>query len=268
MDKYFSLLFDRKINEAEDLRKKCIPKKLIKFFSLGANEEQNEKKFSSLEGQKLWFSSVDQLNDPYEYQGLYVNEEELVKAYYPKEIIDTFKALWGGEELKKYALVSLSGNSFDCLPMWAYYANNHRGYCVEYEVLNPTDIYKVSYESNRIAATSIAANSFLQLRDMCEDGETTNQEIAFYRKLFKQQLFIKHESWKHEKEYRITCQCSEKSGCLVPIEIVGLKTSKIVAGLNCKKSHMDRLKEIAAKISCDVSQTQISENNYSLLKKI
>ena len=62
------------------------------------------------------------------------------------------------KQTENTALVSLSGNSFNCLPMWAYYTNNYRGYCVEYDVIVPDIFFKVAYEPERIPVASIISN--------------------------------------------------------------------------------------------------------------
>lgn len=34
-------------------------------------------------------------------------------------------------DFSDYGITCLSSNSVDYLPMWAYYTNNHKGFCVE-----------------------------------------------------------------------------------------------------------------------------------------
>jgi len=38
--------------------------------------------------------------------------------------------------------------------MWAHYANNHKGFCVEYRITNPKHLYPISYEAERVAIAS------------------------------------------------------------------------------------------------------------------
>lgn len=269
MNEYLSLLMEGKTEEAEKVRKQSIPHKLVKFISLGDKVDENEKRFKALEDEEIWFSSADTLNDPYEYQGMYINEKRLKDAGYPQKIIDCFKSLIG-DETRKWALVSLSENTFDSLPMWAYYTNNYAGYCVEYEVLYPDAIHRVSYEPERIPLASIPANFFSEFQKMQEQGEKTNSEVEFYANLMQQQFFLKHESWKHEKEYRMIFPLGTSTkGLLVPISCVGLKTSRIVAGIKCKPEHIERLRKIAVKLSCgNVAQIAISATKYTLVEEI
>lgn len=120
MNKYFELLQERKIDQAYEYRKSLIPNKLVKFVSLTSDEQLNEQKFETLAKQQLWFSSISNLNDPYEFQCMYINHEKLKKYNYDEKILAEFDNLFA-QQLKNWAVTSLSANSFDCLPMWAYY---------------------------------------------------------------------------------------------------------------------------------------------------
>ncbi len=143
-------------------------------------------------------------------------------------------------------MTSLSANSFDCLPMWAYYTNNCEGFCVEYEVLNPQLILPVGYEPKRISLASIIADFYSEFHKMQENGEKTNPEVEFYATLLKQQLYLKHESWKAEKEFRIIYPISSGLGKNINISVLGLKTNRICAGYNYSSEHKDKLKEICS----------------------
>lgn len=267
MNNYFSLLFNGNIDAAEDLRKQSIPKKLIKFFSLNKDINLNNIKFDTLENNKLWFSHYKELNDPYEYKCMFIDREKLKQHSYPDDIINYFEDLLKNLSLS-WALVSLSANDFDCLPMWAYYTNNHEGYCVEYDVLKPDAIYRVGYETDRIPIATIISNFYSEFTKMLESKEKTNEELKFYAMLIQQQFFLKHSSWKHENEYRIIYPMLNKLGVSVPIENIGLRTSKIVAGLNCLEEHKKTLNRISNKLGCgDISVTKINGENYTLLEE-
>ncbi len=266
MSSYFSLLMDKKLDEAEAYRKANIPSKLIKFFSLTDDSSLNDVKFSTLNNQKLWFATPKILNDPYEFQCMYVDRKKLKEYDYPDDVIDSFETMLSNQNTS-WALVSLSGNTFDCLPMWAYYTNNYHGYCVEYDVLKPDAILKVGYEPQRIPTASIVTNFYSEFRKMVESKQATNDEVEFYATLFKQQFFLKHKSWEHEDEYRIIYPISGANGLLVDIANVGLKTSKIVAGLNCSDENKKRLNEISNVLGCgDISVSKISGEKYTLLE--
>lgn len=268
MSSYFSLLMEKRLDEAEAYRIDSIPSKLIKFFSFTDDVKLNEDKFFALETQKLWFSTPKILNDPYEFQCMYVDRKKLQEHQYPDEAIDFFNDLVSKQSLD-WALISLSGNSFDCLPMWAYYTNNYQGFCIEYDILKADAIYKVGYEPNRIPIASIVTNLYAEFEKMRENKQVSNSEVEFYATLLKQQFFLKHESWRHENEYRIIYPSYGKNGLLVDIASVGLKTSKIVAGLRCSDDHKERLSVISKALGCgDLAVSTISNEKYTLLEDL
>lgn len=72
------------------------------------------------------------------------------------------------------------------------------------------------------------------------------EKAHLYTKLLLQNLFIKAKSWEHEKEYRIVYPIDENSnGMNVPVYKLGMKTSRIVAGINCSEDNKKKLNEIS-----------------------
>ena len=267
MSKYFSLLYDRKLEEAEKFRKSLVPNKLLKFVSLNDNPDNNSKKLLSLKNRQAWFSSINVLNDPYEFKCMYIDENKLKEHGYDEHIILKFKELLDNQ-VKQWSVLSLSAASLDCLPMWAYYTNNFSGFCVEYEVERPDAIFAVSYEPNRVPIATTIANLYLEFCKMIKRGEETNSEVEFYSTILRCQLHSKHESWKHEREYRILFPSQADIGFNVDIQNIGLKTSKIVAGLNCSKENKERLNDISNFLGCgDVLEAKISGNSYTLFER-
>lgn len=268
MNKYLQLLSDRKFYEAEIERRGEVPKKLIKFFSLGDDKHNNELKFSTLKNEMLWFSSAKQLNDPYEFSCMYVDHERLEQHGYDEYILGKFDEIVGKQQ-SNFAVVSLSGNDADCLPMWAYYSNNHQGFCVEYEVLKPDLIYRVGYEPSRIPIATIIANFFDTFFKFSKTGMIDETEAEFYGRILMQQFFLKHESWKHEKEYRVIHDFDGGLGISVAIADIGLRTTRIITGLNCADDHKEKLNDISNQLGCgNISITQISGNDFTLIKEL
>ena len=272
MSEYFDLLFNGKLDEAEKIRKSSIPPKLIKFFSLNnssklVDKELNENKFNTLAKQELWFSRAENMNDPYEFQCMYINKDKFLENGHSEEDIANYNKILV-QQKSQWALASLSGNTFDCLPMWAYYTNNYQGYCVEYDILKPDAIFKIGYEPDRIPIAALIANLFHAFYAMKENrASETSDDMEFYLTLFNKQFFLKHESWKHENEYRIIYPIISGYGRNVNIAKVGLKTSKIVAGLNCSDEHKKRLNEISNALGCgDIAVSKISGEKYTLLE--
>lgn len=82
----------------------------------------------------------------------------------------------------------------DALPMWAHYANNHRGFCMEYKLSSlasevAENVYPVLYTQEGIHSTSILKQYF-----------SGNIRISPDRILMAP--FIKSIDWSYEKEWR------------------------------------------------------------------
>ena len=266
MKEYFELLQNHKFTEAQKYRKKLVPKKLVKYVSLTNDNESNEKKFFSLENNMAWFSSIKALNDPYEFKCMYIDEKKLEAAEYNKVLIDAFKDYLESHE-SKWTVLSLSNAGKDSLPMWAYYTNNHRGFCIEYTVENPEQSFPISYESKRVPIASIIAGMFSEFEQAYRKHEPLSMNALFYACIMRYQFLMKHVSWKHEEEYRIIYPFVTNIGNNMLIDKIGLRASNVVAGINCSDEHKQRLNAISQKINCgSIKEAQISENEFILIK--
>ena len=266
MKKYFELLQNQKYIEAKEYRKKLIPQKLVKYVSLTNDNESNEKKFFSLENNMAWFSSIKTLNDPYEFKCMYIDEKKLEEAKYDIVLIDAFKNYLKDQE-DSWTVLSLSNAGIESLPMWAYYSNNHKGFCIEYTVEDPELIYPVSYEQKRVPIASIIAGMFSEFEQAYNNHEPLSLDALFYACVMRYQFLMKHVSWKHEEEYRIIYPFVTNIGNNMLINKIGLRTSRIVAGVNCSDEHKKRLNDISQKINCgSIKEAQISDTEYILIK--
>ena len=156
MDKYIELLFEGESKQAQKLMRSMIPDKLYKFVPLTEDEVLNESKFDCIEHNTFFFSTVKKVNDPYEFKGIYLTEEDLINIGWPES--EAKRILSSYDPDAWFAIGCFTGNDEHFLPMWAYYTNNYRGYCVEYNVDDPTQIFKVLYWSSLSILAVIAAN--------------------------------------------------------------------------------------------------------------
>lgn len=253
MKDYLDLILLDELDQAEKVRLDDIPCKLVKFYSLTDDEDLNELKFKALEEKQIYFSPVKRLNDPLEFDFMFLDKKLILKhEYSEKQFIQLKKELDNvGSNL---SVTSFTTNNFENLAMWAYYSNNHKGYCVEYEVFDAKKIYKVYYEDSRIPISSIFLNLKKYVSEYSEKGKK-------YFDIFKHQFLVKHISWKHENEYRILVFDEKKEGGLCSINDLGLKTSNIIAGMYCSEEHFKKLQKISKNLSCgDVKRIVINEN--------
>lgn len=76
---YFELIECKKIDEAIEYRASLVPEYIYKYVALSDDITTNNLKFSTLLNNQIWVSSIQCLNDPYEFSGMYINKEELQK---------------------------------------------------------------------------------------------------------------------------------------------------------------------------------------------
>lgn len=256
IDEYFKLLLEGKEKKAEEARISTIPDKLIKFIWLDESEK-DDLKFLTLKRDEMWIAHKDSLNDPYEYKGMLIDKEKFIKAGYPIEIIEKYQTIF---DFNDYGVTCLSSNSIDYLPMWAYYTNNHKGFCVEYEVIKKDCIHEVLYEKERIKVASL----IIEYIDAIISGQKKKADL--FIKIFLQNFFIKAKSWEHEKEYRIVYSIDENSdGINVPVNKLGMRTSRIVAGINCSEDNKKKLNEISKSLGLgNVYISKIHPEEYKM----
>lgn len=254
------LLDAGKLVEAEQFRKTTIHDKLIKFVSLDGTVE-DEKKFFTLENNLIWFSKKILLNDPYEFKGMIIDSEKMEEAGYSKDIIDAYQKMF---EFKDYGITCLSANSIDFLPMWAYYTNNHRGFCVEYDVIKKDCVHEVLYEEDRIKIASLIFRYKDAVMEALRTGRENIESIVL-AKMLLQNLFMKAKSWEHEKEYRIVAPLNGEKGENIPINQLGMKANRIIAGMNCSQENIDRLDCISNSLGLGgVYKSYLHSDKYTL----
>lgn len=262
---YFELLNEKRIAEADAARIASVPNYLYKFVALSGDEEKNERKLKTLLDQQVRFSKPAVLNDPYEFQSMIIDKEILHSHGYSEQVIDFFHMLLN-EQTENYAILSLSANAIDNIPMWAYYANDYQGFCVEYRVNNPNPFFEVQYVPNRMSVNSIITNLYRSTMLLLAGDKSAKKDFDFYSRIVLQQFCTKHESWKHEKEFRATIPCKDPKGVNIGLSEAGLSTNRIIAGIRCSQEHIDKLDLISNHLGCgNVLQTQIHETSYTLL---
>lgn len=257
------------IDKATEFRKKLLPNKLYKYYSLDSlccNKEKNYQKINTLQKNCIWLSSPDYENDPFEYKSLFIDFDKLESLGYQnhKELLEKLNS--------NIYLSSFSANYSSA--MWAYYANNYSGFCVEFDVdrSQATAVKNVCYEEKPIEITNIFSNILNKSKD--------SKELLY---LITEKYCIKDLSWQHEKEYRSLDIDLEKieelkdnpnsfesrNGMEKPLSDFGLTVSKIIVGYKCDCDYILRLKNIAKILNCNIVMVipKVTKSNYELTEK-
>lgn len=126
------------------------------------------------------------------------------------------------------------------IPMWAYYANSHKGVCLEYDLslLNPKDFYQQKLLNAFHKVDYVEKSDFADL-------QATN---AYTRK---------SKQWLHEMEWRIICETQEE---YLPISCL----SAIYVGCKADSSDRKLIVELAEKMNIPVFLARANVNEYKL----
>lgn len=231
-----------------------IPRYLYTYISTAS-----AKKF--LENSKLWMSSFDKFNDPFEFSFSLNNdytEEEFIqwylnanrkgnrmtaqKVFSDKEEVDNIVKSAIENVLSNYGIKCFT-KSPDNLLMWAHYADDHKGVCFKFDVLKSADFFQdllsVKYD-----------NTYIQLNYIKSPKDTI--EV----------LRHKGDVWKYENEWRILKQ--GKANTLVDISPESLV--EIILGCRCTaREEIQQLCSLKGFKFVQFSQAQMARDTYSLI---
>lgn len=186
------------------------PSSLYKYYS------DKPRNLEAVKNNKMWYSAPCDFNDVFDCD-LAINSKEILNGVLQmvpdkrgirvgsqmwkqlngsvNQQIKTFQADFEGLRTKMgIACLSEADNS---LLMWAHYANNHRGMCVEYELL----------EFNSRLGFSPVPIIYSDERVSIHTFETLEQDI---QGKFIESLTSKSADWSYEREWRII---REDSAC-------------------------------------------------------
>lgn len=260
---YFDLLECKKINEAIDYRASFVPEYIYKYVALSDDVNTNNLKFSTLLNNQIWVSSRQCLNDPYEFSGMYISEEALLEKGMSADDIIKITSF-----IKSVRIASFSGNRANNLPMWAHYANNHKGLCLKYKVNNKKAIRNVLYEPKPIDITKLF-NWFIERAYIVENMVHKSNDITeielqrnMYATILQDIYTIKHNSWECENEYRIILPkgdfANKLNGENVYSSDYGLQLTEVYCGINCSEDNLKKITSICK--SLNVTCTQCKRN--------
>lgn len=218
----------------------------------------------NLENDIFHFSLINQLNDPFEYSYKINIEEERKKRI---EILKFIKFIEEPSEqeledwvntgayktmnaIREYTLVYSLTTSFDNAPMWASYANNYNGICIEY---NAIEIFKkYNWRLTPIEYTDGIPKS---------DYPSTQNEILQF---IHRTCISKNKSWENEDEWRvISIQFIDKKKERNDI----IKPKSIIMGNNVSKEDRKKLFQICDFKGIKLYEIEIDSDSYQLIRK-
>lgn len=257
---YSKALLSGDFEGALKIKRDSIPEKLYKYIPLGQSQEEDSKRIKTLAENRLWLSPVSAYNDPYELQGLYIDENKIYEAGYDAKIIARVREVF--DSICKNQLVCcFSAADYRAMPMWAYYANCSKGLCIEYSVINPSPLCEVFYEPKPQEVTKTITNLLLSALNR-GIGALTEDKNRISMEILRNGAYIKHSSWKHEKEYRISIPIETDRGRSFLSTDLGLKATHIRLGIQCSEENEAKIKDVAHMLKVQISKMRATEDSF------
>lgn len=235
-------------------------------------------KIDSVKEQKMWYSAPCNFNDVFDCEisidetGIFNSALQMVpdkrgvrpgsqmwhqlKQTINKEIRSLRSTF---EDMKTTTGISCLSESYDSLLMWAHYANNHSGICVEYELM---EINKqlgfspvpVIYSDERVYFRSINQNTV--------EADSIS--------VFIESLTSKSTEWSYEKEWRIirdNAACgdnwnAEKKGALLDM----IRPRSVILGCMAKPDFERSVREYCEEYKINLYKMEKDSILYHLKK--
>lgn len=134
---------------------------------------------------------------------------------------------------------------FDSILMWSYYANSHRGVCLEFD-LSKLD---TSNPLNRDILNNFSKVHYSPIRSDLQQAVSNNENYNF--------LVSKADVWAHEQEWRLICETDEE---YLPFNCV----SKVILGVNFNKNAANYKELLKVCRNIDMEQCKLSKDKFRI----
>lgn len=240
-----------------------IPNRLYKF------QPFQENRLSSVLNNKLWFTVPKNMNDPFDSRGVCWDNEELETFYsenISQEKMNEFNSIndiidRGLASLRDNIKITCFSEELFSMPMWSHYADNHQGFCIEYNFSSlgwDNDLTKylfpVGYETQRYNITNLFKLIF---------NEPYDARIILLFFLMN----IKHSSWSYEREWRIIrMRFPEEEILNSGLEDCLVKPTAIYLGVNFNKDKIIEIKQRLQDSKIPIYALQTSNSQFFDMK--
>ena len=218
----------------------------------------NENKLYSLATNSLWFSRSNNpnLNDPFEGRRI-IYDDDFIPL--PKEEIEYWKQY--AEDIRNKLFLCCFSKKLHSPTMWAHYANKYKGFCLEFEIVDPRNLWEVDYGYGK----NLPNFEIDGLRkDLWEDRITREEAYQYLEKLHIHWASSKYGDWKYENEIRaLFTDLDNESN--ISYEKIGIKLSAIIIGHNCDEEYRKFIACIADKLSIPIKTTALNTTSRNYL---
>ncbi|QNL45149.1 DUF2971 domain-containing protein [Oscillibacter hominis] len=252
----------------------CAPASLYKYYS------DTPEKVNAVKKNKMWYSAPCNFNDVFDCD-ISIDDkkvfDEALKLFPDNRGIRPGSNAWKNfratmnqqlrelraqfNELRDTTGVSCLSESENSLLMWAHYANNHRGICVEYDLLAINNMLKFT-------AVPVIYSGKRTCFDFLNPQSIENDTM----KLFIQSLTSKSPEWGYEQEWRIIRNqkaCgdqwnADKKGALLDM----IPPSSIILGCAAQPEFEREVTDYCSTNRIDLYKMEKDPITYCLNKKV
>jgi len=270
-ERFFKLLLmnGNKFEDAIRLKSKNMPTKLYRYRPIAKQENFNWV-VESIRNETIYCSRRTDLNDPFEMStSLSSMDFESYLADYPLAKSAEFAPLQQAvmPELEKQnsewndipdmVKVACFTETSSNLPMWAHYADNHAGICLEYDIQHMHEnlaniIFPVKYVEELLDTVKFAMG--------CKASKSSSNVLTY-------QCVQKLSGWSYEKEWRYVFVPSMKKEYheKLPSNYLGGwekihfgRPSKIILGSKICQDKQSKLRDLASEFSINIAKMEVT----------
>ena len=173
----------------------------------------------------------------------YVENARLLNLEVKSEVANKEKS-W--DAMKDETKISCFSGAWDSLPMWAHYADQHQGFCIEYDLSKESEgktapLFPVIYTKTLVP---------LNITDELMNLPGNSGHLAIKAAIFK------NKDWSYEREWRLVFYTGDDQ----KIEIKGYPIKAIYLGTKINSEHKKQLIESSPKINFKIFQMSVSAN--------
>lgn len=216
-----------------------IPQTLYRFRWLSPDTFDRE--MTALENSYLYAPPFSAMNDPmeafYETGGPGDRIVDAMLSPSGKNVQDMYKML--DEMVANFALVSFTG-TYEALPLWAYYANNFSGMCLEFDT---EQLFIGDFQNEKLRSVTYARHALPSIGP--HDFGTGMEEAVIAR------ITRKRVEWSHEKEWRVI------TGSVGPKHYLDDALKRVYLGPRIDETHAQRICKILSRRPVEVLQGQV-----------
>ena len=253
----------------------CVQAYLYKYYS-----DVNPLHFKAVKNNTMWYSSAVKFNDVFDCD-LFVDEgcvfQSILDSSPANRGVKKGSPLWidikskankatkglqqSFEGMKINTGIACLSELDDSLLMWAHYANNHKGFCVEYELL------EISKQLAFTPVPVIYSNEKTCVKSLFP--EHLEESVI---KLVIDSLSTKSTEWSYEKEWRIIRDnnaCGDKwdeenHGALLPM----IKPRSIILGCEATSAFQSCIEEYCKENKINLYKMEKDKHLYKLNKNM